>query len=124
MSKLPPRKYLNITSPTDIENAKNLPLAVVLQIGDNVTVYKVDGKDSIDYFNAWDNPLMPSFKSVENATKRFGKTITREAFMKASVFPAQSGSHEPGNKEWAVYRARFEEETSKKSCDTQSGICK
>jgi hypothetical protein len=104
MSGLPPKKYLDMTSVMD---ARKLPLAVVIQKGKDIKVYRVDSENSRAYFNSFDDPLMPSVDSVEKATKTFGKEISQESFLQTSVFPAQTG-HSSSNKEYAIYRAKFE----------------
>ena len=115
MSKLSPRKYITIKGLEDIETTRNLPLAVVIQRKNDIVVYRVDSKDAQSYFEAWDDKLIPSFESVENATKKFGKTISPAAFLRASVFPAQTGSSLPEGNEFAVYRAKFNGEKQKNS---------
>lgn len=113
MSKLPPIKYLAIGSTKDLEEARKLPLAVVLQKGKKVTVYKVESTDAQTFFECWDDFLMPSFDSVEYAAKKIGKKISNKSFINASVVPAQTGAQVPGNKEYAIYRARFEDKNKK-----------
>jgi len=122
MSRLPPKKRLDIA----FEDARRLPLAVVVQRGINVKVYRIEAENARSYFNSFE--FTPSTDSVEGACKMFGKEISKEEFEKASVYPIpaqEGGSARPDNpSEYIVYRAKFEEVTSKKSCDTQSGICK
>jgi len=107
MSGLPPRNFIDIKSVKSVMDAKKLPLAVVLQNGRNIIVYRVDAENDEKYFESFDDMLMPSFDSVEKATKAFGKEISQESFLQASLLPAQSG--QSSNKEYAIYRAKFED---------------
>lgn len=66
------------------------------------------------YFNSFDDPLVASIESVEKASKSFGKEISQETFLQTSVFPAQMGCSS-GNREYAIYRAKFEENEKSKS---------
>lgn len=106
MSGLPPKKFIDIASAMD---ARKLPLAVVIQKGRDIKVYRIESKDTREYFDSFDDPLVASVESVENASKAFGEEISHEAFLQASVFPAQMGQSS-NNKEYAIYRAKFENE--------------
>lgn len=120
MGGLSPKKFIEILDVASAMDAKKLPLAVVIQNGRDIKVYRVDSEDTQGYFESFDDPLMPSTDSIEKATKAFGKEISQESFLQASVLPAQSGNY--GNKkEYAIYRARFEEPTKK--CDRKNGVC-
>jgi len=119
MSGLPPKKFIDIFDVASAMDARKLPLAVVIQNGRDIKVYRVDSEDTQGYFESFDDPLMPSADSVEKATKAFGKEISQESFLQAYVLSAQSGLY--SNKEYAIYRARFEEPA--KGCDRKTGVC-
>ena len=108
MERLQPRNYLEISTMTDAENVSRLPVVVVIEKGKNISVYKVEGKDVSEYFDSVGkgNPF-PFFGNVEEATRKFGKPISEDAFLKASVFPAQFRFSPKGS--YAMYRAKFEE---------------
>jgi hypothetical protein len=110
MSALPPEKFIEIK---DLADANSLPLAVVLQREEDVKVYRVESEETQKYFNSFPNPFL-QFNYVELATKKFGKEISKKSFLNASVFPAHTGCDGSGN-EFAIYRARFEENEDKKS---------
>ena len=107
MSALPTTNYIGFESLNDI---KKLPLAVVIQRGKEVKVYRVEGEESRNYFNYFSDPFL-RFGPVEEITKKLGKEISKESFLNAKVFPAQMGTDGQGN-EYIIYRARFKEDNS------------
>ena len=108
MSALPPEKYIE---PKDLADANSLPLAVVIQRGEDIKIYRVESEKTESYFNSFPSPFL-QFEYVDLVSKKFGKEIPKESFLKAAVFPAHTGCDGSGN-EFAIYRARFEEEDNK-----------
>jgi hypothetical protein len=120
MSKLPPKKYLSISSIRDVEEAKRLPLAIIIEkVDEEPFVYKVESKDVEDYFIAMGGDPMPFVGNLLHAVKKFGKTITKEEFLNESVLPAQVGVLSGIG--YAIYRAKFDEPSEK--CDKKTGVC-
>jgi hypothetical protein len=108
MSKLPPKKYLSLSSVRDIEETKRLPLAIVIgKVNEEPSVYKIEKEDVEDYFRTMGGDPVPFVGNLLNAIKKFGKIISKEEFLNASVFPAQAGVL--SGVDYAIYRARFEE---------------
>jgi hypothetical protein len=108
MSALPPEKYIEIK---DLADANLLPLAVVIQRGEDVKVYRIESEKTERYFNSFSGPFF-QFEYVDLVSKKFGKEIPKDSFLKAAVFPAHSGCDGYGN-EFMIYRARFEEDEIK-----------
>jgi hypothetical protein len=108
MSALPPENYIPIN---DLVDVNFLPLAVVLQRGKDVKVYRIENEKTERYFNSFPGPFF-QFEYVDLVTKKLGKEIDKDSFLKAAVFPAHSGCDGSGN-EFVIYRARFEDEDKK-----------
>jgi len=107
MSKLTPKKILDFPDIKSMEDAKKLPLAVVIQKENNVAVYRIESEDVESYFSAMGGDPVPFVGNLLYATEKFGKPISKEEFLNASVFPAQLGVL--SGVDYAIYRAKFEE---------------
>jgi hypothetical protein len=107
MSKLPPKKILDFPDIRSMEDAKKLPLAVVIEKGNNVSVYRIESDDVGSYFMEMGGDPVPFIGNLLYATEKFGKPITKEEFLNASVFPAQLGVLSEIS--YAIYRAKFKE---------------
>lgn len=106
MSKLPPRKYLRISSLKDVEETNKLPLAIVIgKVDEEPSVYKIERKYVEDYFRTMGRDPVPFAGNLLHAIEKFGKVISKEEFLNASVFPAQVGVL--SGIDYAIYRAEF-----------------
>jgi hypothetical protein len=90
----------------DTSYIKQLPLAVVLEKGKKVVVYKVPSENTENYFDAIEGQKK-SFESLEEETKRFGEKITPEEFLNAQVSQIQTLGIIALDSEYAIYRAKF-----------------
>jgi len=111
MSKLSPKKILDFPDIRSMEEARKLPLAVIIEKGNDVSVYRVESDDTESYFKAMGGDPTPFVGNLLYATEKFGKPISKEEFLSASVFPAQLGVLSEVS--YAIYRAKFEEPKKK-----------
>lgn len=106
MERLRP-KPLDI-SHMSLEDIRKLPLAVVTDDGENITIYKIEGANvrkhsqSLEYEGRF-YPL----KDVLEATKRFGKPISEDVLLEAYGFmPEEPYLSSKGS--YAIWKVKFE----------------
>jgi hypothetical protein len=102
MKNLKPKNFLDI-SKVDI---RELPLAVLIQKGEKTAIYRVDKNDEKNFYVYFNGKEIPPIKDITEAAQKFGEKISRSYFLKASVFPVETGP-EIKNKRYEIYRAVF-----------------
>jgi hypothetical protein len=117
MERVMPKKILEARSVKDMQMIGGLPLIALMRNGNNITIYKI--KDTNGYIDSWDDHLMPSYESLEEASKNFGEVISEEQILQASITPPNWFRYSE-EKEVALCRAKFPEKT----CDAKSKICR
>jgi hypothetical protein len=71
MERVMPKKILEVRSVKDIQMTEGLPLIVFMRDRNSITIYKI--KNANGYVESWDDHLMPSYESLEEASKKFGE---------------------------------------------------
>ena len=117
MERVMPKKILKARGLKDIQMVEGLPLITFMRNGNNITIYKIE--DVNGYVESWDDHLMPSYESLEEANKRFGEVLSEEQISQASITPPNQFRYSE-EREAALCRAKFPEKT----CDAKSKICR
>ena len=113
-------KLIEMRTTRDIDKARKLPLAVLIQKPCCRKVYRID--DVQAYFDeafrtqSGRHTPFPSVSMVEQGCQKYGKVVSEESMKDIGVLFAQSGYQEK-NLYWELYRADFENvmESSPKS---------
>jgi hypothetical protein len=109
MSGLKPKKLIDDCL-LNVVDALRLPLAVVLQRGKEIKVYKVDENAANGYVEEIDR--LCSFRLIEETTTSLGKEISKDEFLGTEIFPFPIVSGGEGKNEYAIYKAYFRDKKS------------